>query len=263
LTYEWDLDNDGVYETAGGPTIDITFDDDGAYFVGVKVMDPYGFAHTAIAEVTVLNVAPTVDAGLDTNIISGETYFVNATFTDPGILDTHSATIDFGTSSGAEPGVVGQGAGFGTVSGSHQYLVPGLYKVEVCVTDDEGDQGCSTLTLTIDPYPVVIDIKPGGTSNPINLKSKGKVPVAVITTEDFDATIVDPITVLFAGASPTKWSWEDIDRDGDLDLMLHFKTQELSELDGDSTQATLTAETLYGVTVEGSDTVKIVPKKKP
>jgi hypothetical protein len=37
----------------------------------------------------------------------------------------------------------------------------------------------------------VIDIKPGNDTNSINLKSKGLVPVAILTTEDFDALSVD------------------------------------------------------------------------
>ena len=108
---------------------------------------------------------------------------------------------------------------------------------------------------------VTIDIKPGSYPNSINLKSKGVVPVAVLTTDDFDASTVDPSTVLFAGASPLRWAWEDVDGDGDVDVLFHFKTQELN-LDGDSTEATLTGETFDAVQIEGTDTVNIVPKGK-
>lgn len=110
------------------------------------------------------------------------------------------------------------------------------------------------------PEVVEIDIKPGSDPNSINLKSKGVVPVAILTTEDFDASTVDPVTVIFAGAEPVRWSWDDVDRDGDDDLILHFKTQEL-ELDENSTEATLTGSTSDG-TIEGTDTVNIVPKGK-
>jgi len=47
---------------------------------------------------------------------------------------------------------------------------------------------------------VAIDIKPGSYPNPINLGSHGLTPVAILSTLDFDATIVDPETVLLAGA---------------------------------------------------------------
>jgi hypothetical protein len=111
------------------------------------------------------------------------------------------------------------------------------------------------------PVEVAIDIKPGSDPNSINLESKGVVPVAVLTTDDFDASIVDPATVVFAGASPLRWAMEDVDGDGDLDLLFHFKGQEL-DLDEDSTEATLTGTTFDGLPIEGTDTVNIVPKGK-
>jgi len=108
---------------------------------------------------------------------------------------------------------------------------------------------------------VAIDIKPGSDPNSINLKSKGVVPVAVLTTDDFDASTVDPDTVLFADAAPLRWTQEDVDGDGDMDLLFHFKTQELA-LDEDSTEATLTGDTTDGKHIRGTDTVNIVTKGK-
>jgi hypothetical protein len=108
---------------------------------------------------------------------------------------------------------------------------------------------------------VQIDIKPGSYPNSINLKSKGKVPVAILTTNDFDAYDVDPVTCVFAGADPVRWKMEDVDNDGDHDLLLHFKTQELN-LTTESTEATLEGETNDGIQVVGTDSVNIVPKGK-
>jgi hypothetical protein len=82
--------------------------------------------------------------------------------------------------------------------------------------------------------------------------------VAILTTEDFDATSVDPATVLFAGASPLRWVMEDVDYDGDMDLLFHFKTQELN-LTESSTEAMLTGFTFDGLAIQGTDTVNIVP----
>jgi parallel beta-helix repeat protein len=139
-------------------------------------------------------------------------------------------------------------------------LPPGIYTVETKVTVCGGCEFTDTDTLVIGQI-VAIDIKPGSDPNSINLGSKGVVPVAVLTTDDFDASTVDPGKVEFAGASPVRWTMEDVDGDGDVDLLFHFKTQEL-QLDANSTEATLTGATTDGTPIEGTDTVKIVPKGK-
>ena len=110
---------------------------------------------------------------------------------------------------------------------------------------------------------VDIDIKPGSDPNSINLKSKGVVPVAVLTTPDFDAATVDPATVEFAGASPVRWTMEDVDGDTDMDMLFHFRTQDLN-LTASSTEATLTGDTSDPVNphIKGTDTVNMVPKSK-
>jgi hypothetical protein len=110
--------------------------------------------------------------------------------------------------------------------------------------------------------PVTIDIKPGSNPNSINLKSKGVTPVAVLTTDDFAADTIDPDTVLFASASPVRSTMEDVDGDGDDDMLFHFKTQDLKNLNEDSTEATLKGETRGGTLIEGIDSVNIVPKGK-
>ena len=108
---------------------------------------------------------------------------------------------------------------------------------------------------------VAIDIKPGGSPNSINLKSKGVVPVAVLTAAGFDAATVDPATVLFADAAPVRWTLEDVDGDGDADMLFDFKTQDLN-LDENSTEAMLTGQTTEEVVFQGTDEVRIVPANK-
>jgi len=110
---------------------------------------------------------------------------------------------------------------------------------------------------------VIIDIKPGNDHNNINLKSKGVVQVAVLTTDSFFADTINPSTVYFAGAAPERWKLADVDDDGDDDMMFHFRTQELElDLDQDSTEATLTALLFTEEEVSGTDEIRIVPSKK-
>ena len=109
---------------------------------------------------------------------------------------------------------------------------------------------------------VEIDIKPGSNPNSINLKSRGVVPVAVFTIASFNAGAIDPGTVLFAGAKPVRCTLKDVDDDGDMDMLFHFKTQDMEELKESSTEATLTGTTFGGENIELTDEVRIVPSKK-
>jgi hypothetical protein len=108
---------------------------------------------------------------------------------------------------------------------------------------------------------VVIDIKLGSSSNTINLKSNGMIPVAFLTTGTFDATAVAPLSVRFGpkGAQEAhgKGHIEDVNQDGEPDLVLHFRTQETGIRCGD-TPASLTGQTVGGEPIEGSDAIKTV-----
>jgi hypothetical protein len=119
--------------------------------------------------------------------------------------------------------------------------------------------------------PITIDVKPGNGDDvdPINLKSKGKTPVAVLSTETFDATTMNIGSIRFAGASVNvknngtfQASFEDVNADGLLDLVLHFNTQDLNLTDA-STEAILTGTTDNGRCVTATDSVRIVPPTAP
>lgn len=85
--------------------------------------------------------------------------------------------------------------------------------------------------------------------------------MAILTTDTFDATTVDPSTVEFGKtgteASASHYALEDIDLNGDTDLILHFSTQDTGIACGD-TVALLTGETLSQEIIEGSDFILTV-----
>lgn len=93
----------------------------------------------------------------------------------------------------------------------------------------------------------------------INLKSKGRTPVTIITTPASDATTIDPASVRFAGAAPVHYSREDADGDGDIDLKLHFMTAGLNIKPADR-EAILTGQAYDGVPVVGMTPIKVVPR---
>ena len=110
--------------------------------------------------------------------------------------------------------------------------------------------------------PVIIDIKPGKTPNSINPSGKQKIAVAILTTEDFDAQLVDPSTVRFGPGAATeshnRWHVKDVDEDGDWDLLFHFNTQETG-IQCDDTEAKLTGALFSdGGPITGTDTIVTV-----
>src|SRR5207244_3350423 len=108
---------------------------------------------------------------------------------------------------------------------------------------------------------VIIDIKPGSTPNSINVRNSGVIPVAILTTPSFDATTVNAATVRFGPGSAVeahgRGHVEDVDGDGDLDLMLHFRTEEAAIPCG-ATSATLTGQTAGGQAITGTDSVRTI-----
>ena len=153
--------------------------------------------------------------------------------------------------------------------------LPGNYMVTASFIGDNEYGG----SLDSQPFEVLgaqiceIDIKPCSWPNAVNPGDKGVIPVAIQTTSvaagesiDFDATTVDPLSVEFGPAGATarhgRGHIEDWDEDGDLDMVLHFLTQETGIAAGD-TIACLTGATLVGQGIRGCDAVVTVPHNPP
>jgi len=152
-----------------------------------------------------------------------------------------------------------------------------------------GDRILSTswalLTLqkvtTVIEIAVDLDIKPTSCPNPLNTKSNGVLPIAILGVEDFDVSTVDPETVTLEGVSPIRWAWEDVATpfegelcdchelgpDGYMDLTFKFSTQEIvaalgAVTDGEDRPLTLMGETFDGVPIHGEDCIWIKHKVK-
>ena len=107
---------------------------------------------------------------------------------------------------------------------------------------------------------VVIEVKPGDSSTSIEPKRGGMIPVAILTTQEFDASRVDPATVRM-GATGTEAAVfrsmsEDIDRDGDTDMLLLIRVRDMKLECRDAT-VRLRGKTQEGQQIEGEKTVKM------
>lgn len=129
------------------------------------------------------------------------------------------------------------------------------------------DTGCVPGATPVDPQDgMTVDVMPESSDNPINAsKKKGVVSVAILTDGTFDAATVDPATVCFGDADdPSRRDCteahgtghlEDVDGDGDDDLLLHFEASQTGIEAGD-TQACLTGTTFAGAPVAGCDSIR-------
>jgi ELWxxDGT repeat protein len=109
-----------------------------------------------------------------------------------------------------------------------------------------------------------------------NLNSNGSIAVVILSDSGFDASLVDVNTVNFAGALAYQSALEDVDNDGDLDLVVHFRVEETlldsvyaqliqDDLDNDGVldssrqevEVSLAAALDDGTLIEGSDSFEL------
>jgi hypothetical protein len=197
-------------------------------------------------------------------------------------------TIPWGVSSGT-----GSATNFGLGDNHERAVDPygsaaGVTFADIRVWDEYRLQGGTELCEVVE-LPVAVDIKPTSCPNPLNRKSKGVVPVAILGTEDFDVTTIDPLTIRLSldgdrdgGVAPLRSDLEDVAEplidgdecechdsgpDGFMDLTLKFSTQDLVGLNlglsavGDVVPLILTGslrESAGGTAIIGQDCVLIV-----
>ena len=129
--------------------------------------------------------------------------------------------------------------------------------------------------------PVDVDIKPASCPNPLNVGSKGVLPVTILGSEGFDVTTVDPASIRLEGVvAPLRWDWEDVatpfegelcdchdlGSDGYLDLTLKFKIQEIVAVlgvvvDGQVRPLALTGNLFDSTPIVGYDEVVVIKKE--
>ena len=149
--YSYDCAGDGLFEVVDGtsPRHNCTYPDDGSILTRVRIADLGGAATVYTIRVTARNVTPTVSAlSLPPGPFPiGKEVELSAEYADPGVLDAHSARWEWGdgcVSSGrVSPDPETEVGRTGSVTGTHAYLDPGLYVVQLLVSDCDGGVGAS------------------------------------------------------------------------------------------------------------------------
>ncbi len=149
LTYAWDLDNNGTFETPGQSVSFIGLDGPATLTVNVQVTDNGGLTAMASATVTVNNVAPTVNGPIVSPEPSteGSGVIASATFTDPGVNDApFTCIVNYGDGSGDLPGTV-----TGNTCTGPEIVYPtfGSYNVTISVTDKDNGTGSNSMVHTV------------------------------------------------------------------------------------------------------------------
>src|SRR5262249_52418221 len=122
-------------------------------------------------QLTVQNLPPVVAPLQDKTVNQFDPVSFLANFTDPGVQDTHLATINWGDGTATQSANVQESNGIGTVTpvSSHAYNLGGVYTATVTVTDDAGASDSKTFRV------IVNDVTPSLTISGPSSVNEGSV----------------------------------------------------------------------------------------
>jgi len=137
---------------------------DAVYTIALRVTDPDLAFDIDQTTLTVVNVPPSLSLASDAPKNEGSPVTVTGVATDPGWLETLTATIDWDDGSPLEA-IAGTLENIRpdatlTFSTSHTYGDNGAYNAEVCAADDDTTT-CQVIVLQIDNVPPEVQVDPG------------------------------------------------------------------------------------------------------
>ncbi len=138
-------------------TPNVTCSDDALVTVTLVASDGVNPVVTDDATVDIHNAAPAVSAPvvLPNPVAVGGTVALSSAFTDQGINDDHTASVNWGDSSSTSATVTETLGSGGTASGSHVFTAPGTYLVRVTVNDKDSGVGTATTHVVVSAPPTV------------------------------------------------------------------------------------------------------------
>ncbi|MBN1993207.1 MAG: PKD domain-containing protein [Anaerolineae bacterium] len=146
LTYEWDLNNDGIFETNGQSVIN-TWSAAGFYTVTLRVTDEEGGVGFDSAQVTINNAPPTAEANGPYTTTVNLPVSLNATGSTDPTGDPLTYQWNFGDGT---PVIVTS-----SITVSHVYLDDNVYTAVLQIDDGRGGADTDTATVTVNNSPPV------------------------------------------------------------------------------------------------------------
>jgi hypothetical protein len=159
LTYAWDLDNNGSYETAGmTPTFSAAgMDGPTSRTVGLRVTDSHAAVSTATTTVNVINLEPTANAGGPYTINESYGVTLSGSGSDPG-GDAISYAWDLNFDGLYDDSYVASPTlSWSQVAALHLRTNGQPSTLRLKVTDKDGASGAATALLRINNLPPVVD----------------------------------------------------------------------------------------------------------
>lgn len=147
---EWDF-GDGS-NAAGSLEPEHTFSDDGDYQVTLSITDDDGGTGSHSVLVTIANASPVLGE-ITPSVVTvqvGIAVEFSATISDPGADDTHSGTWDWGDGTVTDPATVVDDAADRRVEDSHTYDLPGTFRIQLQVSDDDGAVATKELIVVVE-----------------------------------------------------------------------------------------------------------------
>ncbi len=250
-----------------------TYVDNGSYTVTVTVTDDDNGQGSDQVAMTVVNVVPTVNAGSDGSVVSGQNFTLTGSFSDPGVIDyPWNWSVNWGFGTNTTGSTNNQSL---PITATTRACAAGTYTVALSVTDKDNGTGSDNMQLSVSYFAVAIDITPTRTPNPVSLTKNGLISVAVLSTATFDATKADPSKITLGDESGIdtpvakqnkgtyQAKFEDVNRDGRKDLVVLFDNPTLvanGDVNSGSTSLVLRGYLNDGCTnFRGSDIVVVVP----
>ncbi len=188
ISWDWDLDNDLLYDNGSGSSIGNDFMIAGSYVVGLQVTSDAGCQSTTSESITV-DPMPTVEFSFADVCLGEQTEFTAISTVSSGLVTDYDWELN------------GNGF-FDDASGqtvTNQFSADGDYQIGLQVTSDQGCVNDTFQLLTIAPYPFVsFDFDDECLDQPVQFTNMTQNVVGTITYDwtfglSGSSTDVDPI----------------------------------------------------------------------